>query len=418
ASGGKDPLEDVRIYNHLADERMSRAIMLALSLRPEDRPQSAAELREMMFPPVYTPPKAAGVRRFLTLRLLSEALVLGAFVCALAFAMRQPRTPDAPPSLVLDTRRAVPAPTPTPTPEHTPTPTVTPTPGRAPAPAEEVAKASPTEQAARLADEVDRERQSGKVKDALSKLTRARALDEKNPFVHYLIGDIRLDAIVASGRLAEHMPEVLAEVERVLTLTPSPRSEKEYLARAWANVVKAYRSPLRPDRALLLGRAIDDANEVLTKYNPDNAAALTIRASATYIREGARIDERAARRVLEDFGRVVKLTPLDPQAHANLAGVHFGLARRAKGSSLAEHLELARRGFEEAAHLAQRADFYTDLGDVYCELGNFKKAGQAFRAAIQADSTYQRAYKLLADADNKNSGSPPAPRRPASKRGD
>ncbi|MFL6253938.1 MAG: serine/threonine-protein kinase, partial [Pyrinomonadaceae bacterium] len=69
ASGGKDPLEDVRIYNRLADERMSRAIMLALSLRPEDRPQSAAELREMMFPRVYTPPKAAGVRRFLTLRL-------------------------------------------------------------------------------------------------------------------------------------------------------------------------------------------------------------------------------------------------------------------------------------------------------------------------------------------------------------
>jgi serine/threonine protein kinase/Flp pilus assembly protein TadD len=400
ASGGKDPLEDVRIYNRSADERMSRAVMLALALRPEDRPQSAAELHELMFPQAYALPKAAGMSRFLTLRLLSEAFVLGVFACILIFVLRQPRTPDAPPALVLEKRREVPVPTPTPTPEYTPTPAATPTPDRTPAPAEEVAKSSRAEQAARLAGEAARDRQSGKVKSALSKLMRALSLDEKNPSVHYQLGDILWEEIIGSGKQAGRMPEVLEKAKLVLDLTRSPRSKTEYVARAWANVVMACRAALCSDRAFL-DQAIADAKVVLTKYDPDSPDALTILASATYAKGGPRMDEQTARRVLEYYGRVVKLTPLNAQSHANLAEVNLSLADHAKGSSRAKHLELARQGFGEATRLAQRADFYTDLGDVYFKLGNFRKAGEVFRAAIQADSTYYRAYIRLAAAYNK-----------------
>lgn len=398
SAGGEDPLQDVRFYNRAADARMSRAVMRALSLNPKDRPQSAAELREMMFPDDYAPPKATGVRRFLTLRLLSEALLVGVFACILTFALRQPQKSDAPPAIALDTRREVTVPTATPTPEYTLAATATPVP--TPVPTEEVAKESRPEQAARLADEADRDRQSGRVEVALSKLKRAFSLDEKNAFVHYLIGDIRLDAIVASGRLGEQMPEVLARAESVLALTHSPRSGKEYIARAWAKVAKAYRDPADPDRALL-GRAIDDANEVLTKYDPNSAAALTIRGSARYLRAGSQIDERTARRVLEDFERVVKLTPADAQAHANRARIYFELASHAKGATRSEHLELARQGFEKATRLAPRADFFTDLGDVHFKLGNFKKAGEIFQAAIQEDANYQRAHERLSATYNK-----------------
>lgn len=398
-----DPLEDVRIYNRAADERMSRAVMLALSLRPEDRPQSAAALRELMFPEAYAQEKAAGVLGFLNLRLLTEVFALGVFACILLFVLRQPQTSETLPPLALDTPRGVPAPvlTHTPTPESTPTPTATPTPDRTPAPAEEVAGPSRAEQAERLSDEAARARQSGNVELALSLLKQALALNEKNPSVHYQLGDILLDKIVAGGRWAERMPEVLAKAERVLELTRSPRSGREYLARSWAEFAKAYRDPLHPDRALL-GLAIADANEVLKKYDPESAAAMTIRASATYARDDSRLKEQAAGRVLEDFNRVVRLTPLDPQAHANLAEVHFDLAGRAKAPSRAEHLELARRGFEKAKGMApRRADFLTDLGDVYFELRAFKKAGEIFRAAIKADPNYPHAYARLGAAYNR-----------------
>lgn len=395
-----DPMEDVRTYNRAADERMSRAIMLALSLKPEDRPQSAAELRDLMFPDDCVQPKAAGLRRLLKLRLVAELFVLGVFAFILTFALRQPRTPETPSTIALNTRSE------THTALTTPTPPVTPTPAPTPTPTEAVDKESRAEQAARLADEVARERQLGKGVD-LSKLMRARALNEKEPFIHYLIGDILLDEIVAGDKWAERMPEVLAEADNVLKLTTrSPRSEKANLARSWANFAKAYRNTTQPDTALL-NQAVDDANEVLKKhdadkkYDADDAPALTIRASATYAIKGLHSDEQTIDSVLEDFGRVVRLTPKDPQAHANLAGIHLKLAGRAKTASRAEHLELARRGFEKAKAIAPRADFLTDLGDVYFNLRDFKKAGETFRAATEADSTYYPAYTHLADACDK-----------------
>ena len=371
ASGGKDPLEDVRSYNRAADERMSRAVMLALSLKPEDRPQSVAKFRELMFPKAYAPSEAGGVRRFLNLRLLSEVFVLGVFACILIFVLRQPRMSEMPPPLVPDTRHETQAAL------TTPIPTATPTPGRTSAPAEKTVRSSRAEQSALLVDEAAHDRQSGKIESALSKLRRAGTLDEKNPSVPYLIGDIRWEQIVASGKMAERIPEVLAAAERVLVLTRSPRSGKEYLARAWANAVKACCNRARPDR-VLLSQAIADANEVLKKYDSDSAPALTIRASATYVMNRSHLDEQTARRVLEDFNRVIRLTPLDPQAHANLAEVHLGLA---KGSSHAKHLELARQSLEEATRLAPRGSFYKDLGEVYRKMGNFREANENFRAA-------------------------------------
>jgi tetratricopeptide (TPR) repeat protein len=384
----RDPLEDIRLYNPAADERISRAVMGALSLNPRHRPQSVAMLRELMFPEAYERPRRA--RGLLNLRLLFEALALGVLACVLVLALRQTPAPNPTPPVVQDAprERLVIAP------DYRPAPTPSPT------PAETVAA-----QVARLSDEAVRARLSGKNEIALGKLKQALALNDKNAFVRYLIADVQWERIAASGKLAEHMPEVLAEADRILLLTRSPASKQDYVARAWACFAKANSNPARPDPALL-DQAVVYTSQVLTKYGASCLDALMIRASATYMKDGARSDERTIRRVLDDCEQVITLAPAYAQSHANLARIHFDLALHSNGYSRAEHMELARRSFEAAVQRVPRADFYSALGEVYFALHDYKKAGDNFRAAIKADPMYQQAYaRLNAACDNlKRSG--------------
>lgn len=370
--GEKDPMEDVRVYNPAADECVSRAIMRALSLGADERPQSAAEMREMMFPEVSAGPEDVGVRSFLTAKHPSEALVFGVLACLVFFVLLPLRAGQITPP---GERPIMPM----------------------PAPAEPVAKPSPSpkEEAARLADEAERARHGGEDDIAFSLLEQASALDGNIPYVPYLIGDILWEAIADNSEFGERISEVEELADRILHLVRTPGSVQECVARAWANLAKvmigAYPDPARLDHA------IADVNEALTKYDANSVAALTIRASAIYMKAGSRINEQTARRVLEDYNRAIERAPWYAEAHANRAKIHFALARLGKVSSRAEHLELARQGFEKAAELAPRAGFYKDLGDVYFEMENLEKAGDYFSAAAREDSAYYQAYIGLGD---------------------
>lgn len=371
--GGRDPLEDVRVYNPSADECISRAVMQALSISADKRPQSAREMRDMIFPEEAATPERGRVRRLLTARLLSEVLVLGVLACMVFFVLLPQwtgRTSQPP---------AVPKSTPTPI-----EPIAEPSP-------------SPAEEAGPLAEEAERQRQSGDDDVAFSKAERAVELDGKNSFAHYVLHDILLDAITGSAEFDERMSEVIAGADRILSLVPSPRSGQEGVARAWANFAKASSQWPHPDPARL-DQSIVDANKVLTEYDPNSAAALTIRASATWLRGGPQIDEQTARAVVKDYERVIKLTPEYAQAHANLAKIRFYLSRRPDSPSSAEDLERARLGFEEAIKLTERAGFHQDLGEVYFATGNFEKAADNFGVAARLDPTYSQAHARLGDA--------------------
>jgi serine/threonine protein kinase/Tfp pilus assembly protein PilF len=371
--GGIDPLEDIRVYNPAADECISRAIMQALSLGTDERPQSAREMREMMFPEVGPGPQVGGVRRFLTARLLSEVLLLGVLACLVFFVLLPQRQGNA---YIPPTKDERPT-TPTPSPVAEPSP-------------------SPAEEAVRLADEAEHARHSGEDERAWSLLEQASALAENNPYVHYLTGDILWEAIVDNGEFGKRIKEVQGEADQILRLVRSPRSAREYIPRAWANLVKATLGQTHPD-PVRLDQAIADANEVLTKHDPNSVAALTIRASATYMKAGPRIDAQTAHEVLEDYNRAIKLAPDYAQAHANCAEIYFALGRPVNAPSRAQHLELARQGFEKAVELMPRAGFYTYLGDVYFETQNFEKASENFGAATRVDPAYYQAYIGLGD---------------------
>lgn len=370
--GGRDLLEDVRIYNPAADVCLSRAIMQALSLGADERPQSAAEMREMMFPEVTVEPEAVGVRRFLTARRLSAIMAVGVLACILFFVPRPSKSTQIsdPPA----TDRQVISST----------------------PVKPVAEPSPVEEAAQLAKEAQLARQSGNEEEAALKLERALPLDDNNPSLRALLGDMLWEAIVDNGEISERRSEVLAEADRILRLVRSPSSAQEYVARAWANFAKANLDRAQHYQARL-DNAIADTNEVLTKYEPDSVVALTIHASATYMKAGAKIDEETARRVLKLYDRAISLAPMYAQLYAHQAGIYFALGCRVNAPSRGEYLELARQGFEKAVELEPRAVFNKNLGYVYLEMMNFEKAGDNFSAAIREDHAYYQAYAGLGE---------------------
>lgn len=370
--GERDPLEDVRLYNPAADEVLSRAVMWALSLDADERPQSVAELRGAMFhEPV--------VRGFLTARLLSEAVALVALACLIFFVLRPSVSGQADAAPLPPHQIDRPAPV---------EPVTQPTPSPTPPPAEE---------AARLAGEAERLRQRGYDREAWNVLEEASELNESDPYIHYLFGDILWESITDNGEFHGRIHEVEEQADHVLKLVRSPGSAREQIARAWANFAKA-NLDRRPAGRARLDRAIADADEVLTKYDQDSVGALLIRAAATYLKAGPQLDAETARRVLADSERAVELAPEYAQAHANLAEIHFALGLRAVEPARAEHLELARRGFGRAAELVSRAGFYKNIGDVYFEMGDFENAADSFEKSTRVDGTYYQAFIGLGDA--------------------
>jgi serine/threonine protein kinase/Flp pilus assembly protein TadD len=378
--GVADPLEDVRVYNPSADEALSRAVMCALSLGADKRPQSAAEMREMIFPEADEP-APRGLRGFLYAAILTAIVAPGVLAC-LAFVgpkMLRPQPYVPPPTPTPVERIAVPTPSPTPT---------------------------PAEEAARLLGEAELARQSGDDKGAWDKLEQAVELDSSNPYIYFLVGDILWEAITDNGEGARKA-EVEEQADKILSLVRSPRSGRECVARAWANLAKASFDTTHPDRTRArLDRAIADATEALEKYDANSVAALSIRALAAYMKvvrakSGSPIDEEAASGILKDAEQAVRLAPEYAQAHANLAAIHLNLRHHSQGQARAEHMELARRGFEQAVELMPRPQFYRDLGDVYSAMGDFDKASDSFRAAIEKDDNYYQAYVWLGDVLSK-----------------
>lgn len=362
---GKDPLEDVRMYNPAADELLCRAVMRALSLAHEQRPQSAREMRDMIFPTVEAAPSKT--RKFVTARLASEVLVLGALVCLL-FVWRPWKD------------------------EPSPKPPAPPT----PKPVAQVIKLPPAEEAARLAGEAERLWQRGEIKEAWSKLKQAVAIDKNNPYVHFLVGNIRWEDIADTVQSKELMPEVRERAEVILHLVQSPRSGREYVARAWANFVMASLDPAGSDQARL-DLAIADANEALAKYDQNSVASIMLRASATYMRPRAAADAQTVGKVLADYARITQLAPEYAQARANLASIHLDLGRRGVTPAEKEHLILARDGFERALGLSPRAGFYHKLGLAHFRLGDLDRAIDSFHKATLEDLAYHHAYVGLAD---------------------
>lgn len=363
-----DPLEDVRLFNQGADVHMSRAIMRALSLDPDERPQSAREMRELMFPEEEACPVQACARRFRKARILSEVFMLAALAVLLFLTLSPTRRPGPPDSTIL-------------------TPAVKNDDNRPDKAAPE--QLSPAEESARLTDEAVSLRHTGKEAEAWGKFKRALELDKNNVYARAQLYDMIWEAAgtAASG---EDMEEIRQQADIILRATPSPRSARECAARAWANLAKNN-----------LDEAVAWAEEALTKYDANFVDALTIRASATATKAGKQLDEQTGGAALTDYDRALANAPYYAQAYANRAEIHLALdaaaRRRNAAPSGVNHLERARSDLERALGLSARADFYKRLGDVHLVMRDMEAARANYLKATQQDPESYHAYFNLAE---------------------
>lgn len=362
-----DFLEDVRLYNEGADERLAHAVMSALSLDPDERPQRARDMREMIFREKSDQPERARAPRRVSVRLVSEALMLVALAVLLFLFLAPSR------------RGGQPAP---------------PAPGPPPSVQSEVlqplaAELTPGEESARLTDEAVLLRRSGKEAEAWGKFKRALELDKKNVYARAQLYDMIWEADGAAVT-DEEMQEIVEQADIILRSTSSRRSVRECVARAWAYLAKS-----EYDEAAAL------AEDALTKYDPNCVDALAIRAAATATKAGKQIDEQTGGNALTDYDRVLAAAPNYAQAYANRAEIHLamGLASRRRNAGLAgvNHLECARDDLERALGLSARPGFFKRLGDVHLAMRNMEAARDNYLKATQADPECYQAYIKLAE---------------------
>lgn len=363
----EDPLEDVRLYNERADEHLAHAVMCALSLDPDERPQSAREMREMIFQEEDDRAETTRVRRRVSARLVSEAFMLVALT-VLLFLLLSPSRRDAQP--------APPVSAPPPAVQHE---VVGP-------PAVELA---PAEESAKLTDEAVALRRSGKEAEAWGKFKRALELDKKNVYARAQLYDMIWEAAGATAS-GEQMQEIVEQADIILRTTSARRSARECAARAWAHLAKS-----ELDEAMAL------AEEALTKYDPTSVDALMTRASATAAKVGKQIDEQTSGPALTDYDRVLAAAPNYAQAYANRAEIHLAVGlsarRRDAGTAGVKHFERARSDLERALGLSARAGFYKRLGDVHLAMGNMEGARDSYQKAVREDPDCYQAYFNLAE---------------------
>lgn len=347
--GEVDPLKDIRLYNRDADENIRRTVMQALSLNINHRPQSAQEMRQMMFPEKAAQPKPKAAQKFRSVGRLAGIFTLGLLSGLLLFVFKfaypNPAYATSNPALRCD---------------------------------EQVVGSNPVEQASQLTDKAEQLQQSGKDEEAKKKIEASLALDPNNPYALFIKGDLLWDAKAETAEFVAQITEVQELADMILRAVRSPRTAKEYIARAWANYAKGR-----------LDDAIADANHAL-ESNRNSVAALMIRASAKFGKiaiNNKTVSESLAGEILNDYNEVIRLMPNYAQAHVNRGDIYLRLGQP----------ELALASYGHALSLMPRASTYSKIGKLYFMRQNYVAARSNFQKAMAINQNYYRAYIGLAD---------------------
>lgn len=352
-AGKGDPLKDLRFYRPSLDENVRRAIMQALALDMNERPQSAVEMRRLMFPEKVAKPKRALARKVVMTCILAGILALGIVSASAITLLNSSLCQSSSRSFFQRVLRCEAQPE---SPKNLP-PSV-----------------SPKEQAARLTSEAEELLQSAKYEESIKKAKAALALDPNNPYTIFIYGDALWDTGGDTADSVEEMPEVQEQADIILKSVLSPHSAKEYVARAWANLARG-----KADIA------IADATAAL-ELNPASVAALMIRASAKAA--NAEVDNKKAIESFADYDEAIRLMPNYTQAYANRAATYAALGQ----------LKLAVSDYTEAIRLLPRASFHLRLGYVHLNLQEFADARKNFQKALKLSPRYYQAYIGLGDA--------------------
>lgn len=314
--GESDPLK--KIERPDLDKEVGETILQALSLEMDRRPQSAREMKELMFPK-----RVPGVTKSTSHAKFQYALAHALFAILLAGIMIVVNAASSSNQCSRCENQT--------------------------GSFQEITSASAT----RFAEEAETLWLNGKYEAALTKIKHALVLDCSDPYLHFLHGEIQWDLNELTTPVGA-MPDVQGAAREVIRLIPSPTTSKERTARAWA-----YLALSKSDEAL------NDVNIAL-EINPNSASALLIRAAANFTNVRLRNVAFASveTQILADCTKAIELAPSYPHAYAIQAEI---LLRRKDYNS-------ARDALEKGAGLRQQASFYHKLGNIYFHLDELEKA--------------------------------------------
>lgn len=339
-----DPLEDIGLVRPELDRGVSQAIMKALELEMARRPQSATEMRRMMFPePTLETPPPRGSYKWLVASLCAAILLLGIIIGliitnrATIFRRRQAQL------LPILTAYHMPPP-------NTP----------------HLVEMTLAERATQLAAEATIALQAGEYLEATRKAAAAAALAPDDVYVKSLYGDVLWDASDELDDSDAQKKKYLEVAKEILASCPAPQTAKEHTARAWAYLALE-KNDLAFDeanKALSLESSCIEALMIRATANKDNAASLT------------------------DYDTVIELRPHDVQALLNRAATYINLKK----------YEEAIADYDQAIGVMPRASFYSKRGRVYKMMSRFEKAIEDFTEAIKHTQNAYGYYVERADA--------------------
>lgn len=350
--GKADPLVDLRQLRPELPENAAHTIMRALALNPNQRPQTAGEMRRQLFagpPQPHPAPAPAPKRRCARAALgvaLAFVLIVGLAVGAVALGFTSTACQSPSDSFVRQMFRCE-------------------------AEAEDVGVTPPPtatgmseEEADRAASEAETLLQSSRYEEALAKAGEVLAAHPDHVHAMVVYGDALWDTSEETSDPAAQMEKVEQQADRILELVKSPRTPGEYAARAWANLVKQKYEV-----------AVADATRAI-EAEPSNVAALMARASGRSMMRAS--DSKLALDSLADYGEVIRLMPNYAQARAN------------RGSTYAElgQYGLAVSDYTEADRLVKRARFRVGRGDAHFALRELDEARRDYEAALKLNPKF------------------------------
>lgn len=341
ASRKSDPVK--KIERPDLDVAVSQTILKAMSLDMNDRPQSGAEMKRLMFPeplPPVTKISSPIKFQFAVGHALIGIVLAGILIFASTVSSPKPNIPE----------------------EQT-----------------QLYKGVTYESANKLGQEAEALWLSGKYEAALIKIKQALVLDSTDVYLHFIHGETLWDLNELTTPVAA-MRDVQKQAHEIIRLVPLPRTSKERIARAWA-----YLALSRTDDAL------NDVNHALD-LDPNSASALLIRAAArvTSVKSGSlKGDESLASVIFSDCKKAIQLAPNYPHAYTIYAEILLATNQTLE----------ARDAFQKAVSLRPQpqASFYHKLGVAYFLLGDLEKASQNHERAVEQNSQYYPAYTALGD---------------------
>lgn len=367
-----DPLEPIESRRPGLDANVTQAVMAALALDSKRRPQSAREMRDLLFEEAEKRDAAQPERRYA--RALTAAGLLASIVLVGTVWHFYPPSCDQIPSFVSQRVRLKCLPL-----------RPAPPPAEARRPPEERA-VDPRALATEAAERLQRRDYQGAVQAA----DVAIAADPNYAYAYAVKGDALWDTRYEAAEYEmpqfAHMQDVEDCAKKILELVKVPRTPEEHAALAWAHIAqKKYTAAFNhADKAIGLKR--------------DLVMAYILRATAVFDDPAAKPGEPRYQRAVDDLLLVSQLKPEYPQARYLLSKLFVSH----------DILPYAEKEVNEAIRLYPQAKSFTWLGDIFMRYGDkepkksakaaeqYSKAAEQYNKALEQNRNFVPAYRKLA----------------------